>query len=175
MHQLLPSPLRSTSLCPAMGMGYYAPSNRQLVESLYGSLSRGVTAALLAEDVDWWFHGPRRCQHMRRLLTGEAGPSAFRFAPARVTEVGSGEGEGGWVVAEGWEGEHAYWVLQGGVITRFREYFNTSVTVRELGRLANSTGMGWAVWQSQAMPLHAWPRARHLSTASIHYSIASRE
>lgn len=135
-------------------MGKYVPSNRELVESLYDSLARGDTAAvtaLLAEDVDWWFHGPRRCQHMRRLLTGESAQAAFRFAPALVTEVGAG---GGWVVAEGWEGEHAYWVhawlldAGAGVVTSFREYFNTSVTVRELGRPAKDA-MGRAVWQSQ--------------------------
>ncbi|KAL6657301.1 hypothetical protein ACP70R_005081 [Stipagrostis hirtigluma subsp. patula] len=137
-------------------MGYCAASNRELVESLYGSLSGGDTAAvaaLLAPDVDWWFHGPRSCQHMRRLLTGEAGPSAFRFAPARVTKVG-----GEWVVAEGWgdgdDSSASYWVhawlVQGGVITRFREYFNTSVTVRELGRHGPAKeDAGWAVWQSQ--------------------------
>jgi ketosteroid isomerase-like protein len=126
-------------------MGMYTPSksNREVVESLYASLARGDAAAvtaLLAVDVDWWFHGPRRCQHMRRLLTGEArGSATFRFTPARVAEVGGGASNDGWVVAEGWAG----------VITSFREYFNTSVTVRELGRHAKED-IVWAVWESQS-------------------------
>ncbi|XP_072997682.1 senescence associated gene 20 [Typha latifolia] len=134
-------------------------ANKKIVESLYYSLARGdieVTTALLANDVDWWFHGPRRCQYMQRLLTGEVGPVDFRFVPRRVVEVG----EGRWVVAEGWEGDQAYWVhawaIDDGVITRFREYFNTSVTVRQVGR-AIGTGVAdrgrdaaHEIWHSQA-------------------------
>ncbi|KAL5231363.1 hypothetical protein ABZP36_030139 [Zizania latifolia] len=110
-------------------------ANERLVESLYAAVAAGdgeAAAAVLADDVDWWFHGPRRCEHMRRRLTGEE--AAFVFAPRRVAAVGR---RGGWVVAEGWEGPRAYWVhawaVEGGRITRFREYFNTSVTVREVG------------------------------------------
>ncbi|XP_008809983.3 wound-induced protein 1 [Phoenix dactylifera] len=135
--------------------------NKRLVESLYEALARGdaeAVAGMMAEDVEWWFHGPRRCEHMRRVLTGEAGHGDhFRFDPRRVTEVG----EGGWVVAEGWEGDQAYWVhawdVEDGVITRFREYFNTWVTVRELSQIslgASSAARGSrdspAVWQSEA-------------------------
>ncbi|KAJ8493858.1 hypothetical protein OPV22_015579 [Ensete ventricosum] len=128
-------------------------ATKGLVESLYDSLARGdmkAVAALMAEDVEWWFHGPRRCQYMRRMLTGEAGHGDFRFRPRAVTAIG------GWVVAEGWEGKHAYWVhawaVDGGVITRFREYFNTSVTVRECGGGCTSTvsGSGGTLWQSRA-------------------------
>ncbi|KAM0889047.1 hypothetical protein ACQ4PT_027976 [Festuca glaucescens] len=140
-----------------MGKHAQFKSNREVVESLYALLARGDAAAvtaLLAADLDWWFHGPRRCQYMRRLLTGEVrGAVAFRFAPARVAEVGGASGDGGWVVAEGWTGEHDYWVhawcLRAGVITSFREYFNTSVTVRELGRPAKEDVV-WAVWESQS-------------------------
>ncbi|XP_044964798.1 senescence associated gene 20 [Hordeum vulgare subsp. vulgare] len=138
--------------------------NREVVESLYASLARGDAAAvteLLAADLDWWFHGPRRCQHMRRMLTGEeVGAMAFRFAPTRMAEVGCStiEGDDGWVVAEGWSGvsEGDYWVhawcLHGGVITGLREYFNTSVTaVRELGRPVNfKEDVVWVVWESQS-------------------------
>jgi hypothetical protein len=90
---------------------------------------------------------------MRRLLTGEAmGSAAFRFAPVQVVEVG-GAGNDGWVVAEGWGREHDYWVntwcFRAGVITSFREYFNTSVTVRELGRHAKEDVV-WAVCESQS-------------------------
>jgi hypothetical protein len=112
---------------------------------------------VLAADLDWWFHGPRRCQHMRRMLTGEAvGVAEFWFAPMRVAEVGcTTEGDDGWVVANGWArvGERDYlvhtWCLHAGVITTFREYFNTSVTVRELGRPAKEDVV-WAVWESQS-------------------------
>ncbi|KAB8098991.1 hypothetical protein EE612_028771 [Oryza sativa] len=114
--------------------------NERLVESLYAAVAAGdgaAASAVLAGDVDWWFHGPRRCEHMRRRLTGEAeaaSASSFVFVPRRVAAVGRG---GGWVVAEGWEGPRAYWVhawaVEGGRITRLREYFNTSVTVRDVG------------------------------------------
>ncbi|WOL14790.1 wound-induced protein 1-like [Canna indica] len=130
-------------------------ASKAVVESLYEALSRGdaaAAAALMAEDVEWWFHGPRRCQYMRRLLTGEVAHRDFRFRPRRVAEVGRG-----WVVAEGWEGKHAYWVhawaVEGGVITRFREYFNTAVTVQEVRPPAvspeNSHSSAAAVWQSE--------------------------
>ncbi|XP_074556146.1 senescence associated gene 20-like [Curcuma longa] len=128
---------------------------KEVVESLYEALSRGDTAAvaaLLAEDVEWWFHGPRRCQYMRRTLTGESGGARdFRFRPRRVAEVGR------WVVAEGWEGKHAYWVhvwavddAATGRITRFREYFNTAVTVQALASPPDAGAGSAAVWQSQA-------------------------
>ncbi|CAM0907489.1 unnamed protein product [Alopecurus aequalis] len=140
-----------------MGKHALSMSNREVVESLYALLAHGDAAAvtaLLAPDLDWWFHGPRRCQHMRRLLTGEAaGAAAFRFTPARVAEVGGSSVDGGWVVVEGWAGKNDYWVhawcLRTGVITSFREYFNTSVTVRELGRPAKEDVV-WAVWESQS-------------------------
>ncbi|KAF7006539.1 hypothetical protein CFC21_021576 [Triticum aestivum] len=140
-----------------MGMHARSKSN-SMVESLYASLARGDVAAvavLLAADLDWWFHGPHRCQHMRRLLAGEVkGALAFRFAPARVEEVGgAAEGDEQWVVAEGWAGEHDYWVhawcLRAGVITSFHEYFNTSVTVRKLGQPAKEDVV-WAIWESQS-------------------------
>ncbi|XBI88809.1 hypothetical protein VPH35_026725 [Triticum aestivum] len=129
-----------------MGKHAQSMSNREVVESLYVSLARGDAAAmtaLLAADLDWWFHGPCRCQHMRRLLTGEVvGTTAFRFTPTRVAEVG-GAMDGQWVVAEGWAGEHDYWVHA------FREYFNTSVTVRNLGQTAKEDVV-WAIWESQS-------------------------
>ncbi|KAG0452452.1 hypothetical protein HPP92_024852 [Vanilla planifolia] len=113
---------------------------KKVVLSLYEGLSSGETEAvalLLASDLEWWFHGPRGQEHMMRVLTGveEVRPwHGFRFRPRRVEEVGK------WVLAEGWEGcdgDEAYWVhaweVDGaaGVITQFREYFNTRVTVVE--------------------------------------------
>ncbi|KAJ1695385.1 hypothetical protein LUZ63_012083 [Rhynchospora breviuscula] len=97
------------------------------------------------------------CQHMRRLLTGETGPTdtEFNFVPRQVVNLV----EGGWVVAEGWEGDHVYWVhvwaVEDGIITRFREYFNTMVTVQAVGH-GQEVGCGFrgrwerhAVWQSK--------------------------
>ncbi|KAG0452451.1 hypothetical protein HPP92_024851 [Vanilla planifolia] len=118
---------------------------KKVVLSLYEGLSSGETEAvalLLASDLEWWFHGPPGQEHMMRVLTGveEVRPwRGFRFRPRRVEEVGK------WVLAEGWErcdDDEAYWVHAwevdeaAGVITQFREYFNTCVTVRELGEPA---------------------------------------
>lgn len=131
----------------------------QIVESLYDGLAIGETekvAALLAADLEWWFHGPPRSQHMMRVLTGATSKETeveFRFKPKKVVEVGK------WVVAEGWEGDRTYWVhlwaVDGGIITQFREYFDTWLTVRELGLKAQPT-TGWACrttaptfWQSE--------------------------
>ncbi|XP_040380517.1 senescence associated gene 20-like [Oryza brachyantha] len=128
----------------AMELGEAAERNERLVESLYAAVAAGDGAAaeaVLADDVEWWFHGPRRCEHMRRRLAGEDQAAAFVFVPRRVAAVGRG---GGWVVAEGWEGPRAYWVhawaVEGGRITRLREYFNTSVTVRDVGDHAHAHG-----------------------------------
>ncbi|KAI3859240.1 hypothetical protein MKW92_008951 [Papaver armeniacum] len=62
------------------------------------------------------------------------------------------------MIVQGWEGNEAYWVhvwtvnLQDGLITQFREYFNTWITVRGL-RMSDSL---WeikqirpTVWQSE--------------------------
>ncbi|KAJ0961353.1 hypothetical protein J5N97_004039 [Dioscorea zingiberensis] len=120
-------------------------ANKRVVESLYDALTRGDTEAaakLLASDLEWWFHGPPRRQHMMMVLTGQSGAlTGFRFEPSRVAVVGE------WVVAEG-EEEGAYWVhvwtVREGVITQFREYFNTWLTVQELGRRTE----GPTLWQS---------------------------
>ncbi|KAJ1691589.1 hypothetical protein LUZ63_015744 [Rhynchospora breviuscula] len=66
------------------------------------SLAKGHTekaATFLAHDLDWRFHGPCMCQHMSTFLTGETGPTKFNFVPRQVVNLG----DGGWVVAEGWE------------------------------------------------------------------------
>ncbi|KAK8921778.1 hypothetical protein KSP39_PZI020836 [Platanthera zijinensis] len=140
---------------------------KKIVLRLYKGIARGETgkvAALLAPDLDWWFHGPPGRDHMMRILTGadEDHRSIFRFNPRRVEEAGR------WVVAEGWElAADAYWVhvwvIDGGIITQFRECFNTSVTVRELSPKLppktaaagwptggqRSVGPGLTVWESQ--------------------------
>ncbi|KAI0519802.1 hypothetical protein KFK09_007263 [Dendrobium nobile] len=120
---------------------------KQIVLELYEGLASGETekvAVLLTPDLEWWFHGPPGREHMMRVLTGveEEDKRGFRFRPRLVVELGK------WVVAEGWENrEDVYWVhawaVEGGVITKFREYFNTRVTVRELS--PTNPASGWVV------------------------------
>ncbi|KAI3414487.1 uncharacterized protein J3R85_016236 [Psidium guajava] len=126
--------------------------HKTTVEALYGALAIGNSdkvAKLLASDLEWWFHGPPSCQHMMRVLTGESDYSAFPFRPRTTTALGDD-----CVVAEGWEGAHAYWVhvwtLKNGIITQFREYFNTWLTVREVSSPRwEAAGASHTLWQSQ--------------------------
>ncbi|KAF8041970.1 hypothetical protein BT93_A0539 [Corymbia citriodora subsp. variegata] len=130
--------------------------NKVTVEALYTALALGssdMVAKLLASDFEWWFHGPPCCQYMMRVLTGESDYSEFTFHPRSITAIGDN-----CVIAEGWEGAQAYWVhvwtLKNGLIMQFREYFNTSLTVREVSsprckvRRASHT-----LWQSQTREL----------------------
>ncbi|KHN33242.1 Wound-induced protein 1 [Glycine soja] len=127
--------------------------NKATVEALYKALlGQGqmdtVATNMLASDLEWWFHGPPQCQHMMRVLTGETtlDNNGFRFEPSDC------------VIAEGWEGK-AYWVhvwtVRNGLITQFREYFNTWLVVRDLrsqrweNKLDNMT-----LWQSQPRDLY---------------------
>ncbi|XP_058739787.1 senescence associated gene 20-like [Vicia villosa] len=110
--------------------------NKSIVEILYkallgqGAMEFQMVAKLLASDLEYWFHGPPKCQHMMRVLTGEIDhKKGFKFEPRSVTSIGD------CVIVEGWEGQ-AYWVhvwtLKNGLITQFREYFNTWLVVRDL-------------------------------------------
>ncbi|KAL6142358.1 hypothetical protein ACLB2K_060640 [Fragaria x ananassa] len=121
--------------------------NKAIVEALYKALAQGQTetvAKVLATDLEWWFHGPPKCQHMMKVLTGDSGHVGFKFEPRSVTEIGDY-----CVIAEGWEGAQAYWVhvwtIKDGLITQFREYFNTWLTVRDLKPL------GWKESKSFTM------------------------
>lgn len=140
--------------------------NEATIKKLYKALSQGETEAvskLIASDLEYWFHGPPRCHHMMRVLTGES-PShaaAFCFDPRSVTAV-----SGACVIAEGWEGAKAYWVhvwmVKDGVVTQFREYFNTWLTVRDLRPLPQAVGRHQrlstsTLWQS--MPRDLFPRS----------------
>ncbi|XP_030466038.1 senescence associated gene 20-like [Syzygium oleosum] len=130
--------------------------NKATVEALYAALALGdstVVAKLLASDLEWWFHGPPRCQHMMRVLTGESDYSEFTFRPRSITAIGDE-----CLIAEGWEGAQAYWVhvwtLKNGLITQFKEYFNTWLTVREVSsprwEVARASHM---LWQSHPRDL----------------------
>ncbi|XP_071715325.1 senescence associated gene 20-like [Rutidosis leptorrhynchoides] len=136
--------------------------NMSTVNTLYKSLVSGdtkIVPGLLATDLEWWFHGPQNCHHMMRMLTGEAKHTDFTFEPRSVTTIDDHN-----VIVEGYEGANVYWVhfwtLKDRLITRFREFFNTWLTVKELrvghvgrahdwvGKKSRST-----VWRSQPRDL----------------------
>ena len=125
--------------------------NKAVVDTLYKALGHGDTetvAGLLAGDLEWWFHGPPHCQHMMRVLTGESAHTEFKFEPRSITAIDDNR-----VIAEGWEGAQVYWVhvwsLKDGLITQFREYFNTWLTVRDLSPLGwKARHVNPTLWQS---------------------------
>ncbi|XP_028767564.1 senescence associated gene 20-like [Neltuma alba] len=144
-----------------------AVQNRATVEALYKALlgqgHMDKVAKLIANDLEYWFHGPPGRQHMMRILTGETAPNkaGFQFEPRSVTAIGD------CVITEGWEGQ-AYWVhvwtLKNGLITKFREYFNTWLVVRDL-RETPAAPVAWVeedqkqvekitLWQSQPRDLY---------------------
>ncbi|KAI6698574.1 hypothetical protein NL676_018693 [Syzygium grande] len=130
--------------------------NKVTVKALYAALALGnsdVVPKLLASDLEWWFHGPPHCQHMMRVLTGESDFSEFTFHPRSITAIGDD-----YVIAEGWEGAQAYWVhvwmLKNGLITQFREYFNTWLTVRKVSSPRwDVARASHTLWQSQTREL----------------------
>ncbi|CAI9301618.1 unnamed protein product [Lactuca saligna] len=118
-----------------------------------------LVSGILATDLEWWFHGPQNCHHMMRMLTGEAPHTEFNFEPRSVTTIDDHT-----VIVEGYEGANVYWVhvwvLKDGLITRFREYFNTWLTVKELRVRPVGWPLGWSgkenrstVWRSQPRDL----------------------
>ncbi|KAI9116199.1 hypothetical protein K1719_013129 [Acacia pycnantha] len=145
-----------------------AVQNRATVEALYKALlgqgHMDKVALLIASDLEYWFHGPPGRQHMMRILTGESAPNraGFRFEPRSVTAIGD------CVITEGWEGQ-AYWVhvwtLKNGFITKFREYFNTWLVVKDLRPTPAVAAVAWVeedqkkvekmtLWQSQPRDLY---------------------
>ncbi|KAL8224738.1 hypothetical protein R6Q57_017295 [Mikania cordata] len=136
--------------------------NLATINTLYKSLAAGDTKAvsgLLATHLEWWFHGPQSCQYMMRMLTGDAPHTEFRFEPRGITTL-----DDHIVVVEGYEGANVYWVhvwlLKDGLITRFREYFNTWLTVKKLRIRPDGLPIGrvgkdnWStVWRSQPRDL----------------------
>ncbi|XP_010256988.1 PREDICTED: wound-induced protein 1 [Nelumbo nucifera] len=125
--------------------------NKVTLKELYDGLAWEDTetvARLLATDLEWWFHGPPRCQHMMRLLTGQSTRAEFKFEPRSITAIDDR------VIVEGWEGTQAYWVhvwtLKDGLITQFREYFNTWLTVKDLRPPVWEIGQDRpTLWQSE--------------------------
>ncbi|OEL26382.1 hypothetical protein BAE44_0012600 [Dichanthelium oligosanthes] len=144
---------------PAAGAETEEQRNKFLVLRLYEALNARDHAAvqsLLAPDLEWWFHGPPKHQHMMRVLTGGGGSSntsttsgsSFRFVPRSVDAFGStviAEGPPAQAAAAGVYWVHAWTVGPDGVITQLREYFNTDLTVTRLAALASAK----CIWQSR--------------------------
>ncbi|KAH0465278.1 hypothetical protein IEQ34_005381 [Dendrobium chrysotoxum] len=123
--------------------------NREVVLQLYEALGERDAErvqTLLAPDLEWWFHGPRSHQHMKRLLTGEE--DNFHFVIHSVDAFGPT------VIAEGTDltdsvvWVHA-WTVSDGIITQVREYFNTSLIVTRVPTDASSASNCLPVWESR--------------------------
>ncbi|KAL1819191.1 hypothetical protein ACET3Z_014060 [Daucus carota] len=130
-------------------------ANRATVQGLYKALANGDTkkaARVVGKDLEWWFHGPQKCHHMMKVLTGESPYNEFIFDPRSISVIDD------LVVVEGWEGAKVYWVhvwtVKNGTISQFREYFNTWLTITELRPLSwLSRHHGSTLWQSQPRDL----------------------
>lgn len=128
--------------------------SKAIVEALYKALANGqseTVTKLLACDLEWWFHGPPKRHHMMRVLTGESTYKEFTFEPKSITVIGDDS-----VIVEGWEGAHYWihlWTIKDGLITKFREYFNTWLTVQEL-RPWEVRQKSATLWQSQPRDLY---------------------
>lgn len=125
-------------------------ANEGLVRELYTALASGDASRvgeLVDEDLEWWFYGPRREQHMMRLLTGVTSCDTFAFQLTSIRGIGNRvfvEGEapkasskrGAGAGAGSTSGSTVYWVhiwtLKENRITQLREYFNTAILVTDL-------------------------------------------
>lgn len=128
--------------------------NTRVVMELYKALTSNQTQklhGLVAQDLEWWFHGPLdHRHHLVPWLTGSS-PSSKALAPEHVV------GFGPMVIAEGFDEAHLVWwvhawtVTNDGVITQVKEYVNTSVTVTRLSKvLPNaSNSKCQCIWKSR--------------------------
>ncbi|KAJ8898966.1 hypothetical protein K2173_008467 [Erythroxylum novogranatense] len=131
--------------------------NKSIVDELYTALAEGdrnTIGKLLTDDLEWWFHGPPRCEHMMRMLTGDSNTTTkFRFVPRSIEVIGE------CVIVEGWEGAEAYWVhvwiVKDGRITEFREYFNTWLTIEDVKPTSSCRvrNKNHTLWQSNPRDL----------------------
>lgn len=113
-------------------------ANEGLVRLLYAALASGDAAKvgeLVDEDLEWWFYGPRREQHMMRLLTGVTSCDTFAFQRTSIRGIGNRvfvEGE----APSSRGASRVFWVhiwtLKDKRITQLREYFNTAILVTDL-------------------------------------------
>ncbi|XP_029128059.1 senescence associated gene 20 [Cajanus cajan] len=134
----------------------YVERNKRVVTELYKALTSEQTQplhGLVAQDLEWWFHGPpHHRHHLVPWLTGSSLPSAKALVPEHVV------GFGPVVIAEGFDEAHLVWwvhawtVSDDGLITQVKEYVNTSVTVTRLSQkvLPNaSKSKCQCIWQSR--------------------------
>ncbi|GAA0160928.1 hypothetical protein LIER_17368 [Lithospermum erythrorhizon] len=99
-------------------------SHVAIVRDLYRALASGNASqlkGLIASDLE--------CGGSMILTLGNSNEKAFKFEPRSIDLIDE------CVIVEGWEGEEVYWVhvwsVEDGMITQFREYFNTWLIVKD--------------------------------------------
>lgn len=135
-----------------------AIANEGVIRALYKALAQAdaqrLVSRLIVPDLDYWFHGPPRQDHMMRLLTGVTSCDSFPFQPVRIFAHNSK------VFVEGKHPTRRnlfwvhIWTLKEGLITQLREYFNTGVVVTDLKENLPTASLVQSypcntVWQSQ--------------------------
>lgn len=107
----------------------------------------GVLKSLLADDLEWWFHGAPCQQYMRRLLTGRRSFRSITLAPMRMVAWCDKVFVDGCGPEQGTYWAHV-WTIRGGRLVELREFWNIGVVlVRELA--SSSERRLCAVWESK--------------------------
>ena len=149
-------------------------NNKNIVHDLYKALAARDfirVQCLLAPHIDWWFHGPPSHKYnLMQLLTGSCvlDDNMDSFKPIAIVGFGS------MVVAEGYHLHgnrktcwvHAWTVENGKIITRVREYLNTSLTIFSFIKSSDSNACLVSprspkcknVWQSELADNASVPR-----------------
>jgi ketosteroid isomerase-like protein len=114
-------------------------ANERLVRLLYAALASGdaaKVAEVVDEDLEWWFYGPRREQHMMRLLTGVTSCDTFAFDLTSSRAIGNRVFVEGEAPSSSSNSARVFWVhiwtIKDKRITQLREYFNTAILVTDL-------------------------------------------
>ncbi len=115
----------------------YQEQNESLLRAFYNALAAGnvvLVKALLAPDLELWFHGPRCHQYMSKLLTGSTSFRSVSLIPAsihanrdRVFVEGRGPAPSR-AAASGVSWAHI-WTVEQGRLVALREYWATAVLV----------------------------------------------
>ncbi|KAG4974654.1 hypothetical protein JHK87_031475 [Glycine soja] len=131
----------------------YVEHNTRVVTELYKALTSKDPETLhgiVAQDLEWWFHGPScHRHHLVPWLTGSS-PSSKALVPQHVV------GFGPLVIAEGFDEAHLVWWVHAwtirtsdGLITQVKEYVNTSVSVTRLSQMLPNASNCQCIWQSR--------------------------